>query len=70
MSASIEGLLWVVVQCMDFSANTQSSVFNSMLEINAAPQSTGQMAIEAELTSVDCGATKLTFHEPQKTELL
>ena len=45
----------------------ESSAFDSMLEINAASQLTGQKAIEAEVTSVDCGATKWAFHEPQKT---
>ena len=40
-----------------------------MLEINAAWQSTGKNAMEAELTWIDCGATSGHFMN-QKDELL
>ena len=40
-----------------------------MLEINAASQSTGKNAMEAELTWIDCGATSGHFMT-QQDELL
>ena len=41
-----------------------------MLEIKVAPPSTGQKAIEAELTWIDCGATSghLMNHKKQTAE--
>ena len=51
----------VMVQCIDFSPITQEPGNHSMLGINTACQLTGQKVIEAELTSVDCGATSGHF---------